>query len=394
MVVFRTMANEGEIRLGIIGMGNMGTSHARRVLAGEVPGLRLTAVADHHSDHLGDFGDAEVFGEGGDLIRSGAVDAVLIATPHYSHTTLGAEALEKGLHVLVEKPISVHKEDCEKLIAAYSGNPDQVFAAMFNQRTDHRYRKAKELIDSGELGALRRIDWVITTWFRSEAYYRSGGWRATWAGEGGGVLLNQCPHQLDLWQWLFGMPERVTARCQIGRFHEIEVEDSVTAMLEYADGTQGVFVTTTGEAPGVNRLEIAGDNGRLEITPSETIHYDRNETPAQQFLEESSSGFGKPGAWEVRIPTAGGGEQHVGILRNFADAILGRAELIAPAVEGIHSVELANAMLLSSFRDAPVRLPLDGADYAAELKKKIEGSTFQKKVDPNAGSADDFNQSF
>tara|TARA_R100000027_G_scaffold6505_2_gene5138 strand:+ start:4058 stop:5221 length:1164 start_codon:yes stop_codon:yes gene_type:complete len=387
------MAEHPDIRIGIIGIGNMGTAHSKSIQGGKVPGLKLTAIADREEKNRDKISDVKKFTEGSDLIQSGEIDAVLIATPHYSHTTLGIEALEKGLHVLVEKPISVHKEDCEKLISAYSGNSDQIFAAMFNQRTDFRYNKAREMIQSGELGKIHRLNWIITDWFRTENYYQSGGWRATWGGEGGGVLLNQCPHQLDLWQWLFGMPKRVTAQVQIGRFHDIEVEDSVTAMLEYDSGVQGVFITTTGEAPGVNRLEIVGDQGRLEISGEDTLKYFRNEVTSSKHLAEAKTGFSKPGCWDVTIPTKGKGEQHVGILKNFVGAIRGTEKLIAPAIEGIHSVELANAMLLSGFTQKTVDLPIDSAVYAAELKTRIENSTFQKKTVETTETGD-FSQSF
>lgn len=373
------MSSEKEIRLGIVGLGNMGLSHAGRIAGGEVPGLSLAAVADHKEESMARFPDIPHFPEASPMIASGEIDAILIATPHYSHTTIGIEALEAGLHVLVEKPISVHKQDCEKLISAYDPSNGRIFAAMFNQRTDPRYRKLKQLIDDGDLGPIQRINWVVTNWFRTEMYYRSGDWRATWGGEGGGVLLNQCPHNLDLWQWLFGMPDRVFARCQIGRFHDIEVEDSVSALLEYDNGVQGVFATTTGEAPGVNRLEVVGDNGIVEVR-DDGLYFTRTEQPVSRFSAESEVGFGKPPVWEIKIPTPGKGEQHLGILKNFAAAISGREELLAPAREGIHSVELANSMLLSSFRGAELRLPIDSGEYAAELKKKIESSTFVKKT--------------
>ncbi|MGE9291254.1 MAG: Gfo/Idh/MocA family protein [Puniceicoccales bacterium] len=387
------MAKNEDIRIGIIGAGNMGGDHARKIQSGKVPGLKLTAIADHKEELRNKFADVERFEEGSDLIQSDLIDAVLIATPHYAHTTLGIEALKKGLHVLVEKPISVHKEDCEKLIAAYDGNPKQVFAAMFNQRTDYRYQKARELIQSGELGTIRRLNWIITDWFRTEMYYKSGGWRATWGGEGGGVLLNQCPHQLDLWQWLFGMPSRVNASIQIGRFHNIEVEDSVTAVLDYESGVQGVFITTTGETPGVNRLEIVGDRGRLEISGGDTLKFERNEIPTDRYLKEAKTGFEKPPVWNVSIPTKGSGEQHLGILKNFVGAINGTEELIAPAVEGIHSVELANAMLLSGFTDSPIEMPINSAVYAAELKSRIENSTFVKET-VEVSDKSDFSKSF
>lgn len=384
-----------DIRLGVIGLGNMGNVHARAVLEGRVPGLRLAAVADGHPPRLKPYQGIAQFDSGEALIASGEADAVLIATSHYSHTPLGIATLEAGLHLLVEKPISVHKQDGEKLIAAYRPNSGQIFAAMFNQRTDLRYLKLRELIQSGALGEVRRIQWTITDWFRSEFYYQSGGWRATWAGEGGGVLLNQCPHNLDLWQWLFGMPERIIARCQLGRFHDIEVEDSVTALFEYSSGTQGVFVTSTGEAPGTNRLEVAGDNGKVVIEIGQNaIAFTRNEQPTPKFSRQSQKAFGPPPVWDVSIPIQGTGEQHLGILKNFAQAIRGEEKLIAPAQEGIHSVELANAMLLSSFRDAPVRLPLDAEEYAEELEKRVAESTFVKNAPAHETIASDFAKSF
>ncbi len=359
------------VRLGIIGLGNMGAAHAKTVLSDAVPGLTLAAVADRDPKRLEAYPDVAHFDDANALITSGTVDAILIATPHYSHTTLGIATLEAGLHVLVEKPISVHKQDCESLIAAYRPDSGQIFAAMFNQRTDPRYRKLKQLLDDGTLGTVQRINWIITDWFRTEYYYGSGDWRATWGGEGGGVLLNQCPHNLDIWQWCFGLPDRVTAQCQIGRFHDIEVEDSVTALLEYSSGVQGVFVTTTGEAPGTNRLEVVANNGKVVISNDQPgLQFTRNEVPTPQFSRASQTGFAKPETWDVTIPINTTGEQHLGILKNFTAAIQGTEPLIAPAVEGIHSVELANAMLLSSFRDQPITLPLDGADYAAELKKR------------------------
>ncbi len=389
------MSESSPVRIGIIGLGNMGTSHAKTILAGSVPDLELAAVADLDPARLEKYPDLERFEDAMALMSSGKVDAVLIATPHYSHTPLGVAALQAGLHVLVEKPISVHKQECEELIAAYRPESGQIFAAMFNQRTDPRYRKLRELIHDGTLGTIRRINWIITDWFRTESYYQSGGWRATWAGEGGGVLLNQCPHNLDLWQWLFGMPDRVIARCQIGRFHDIEVEDSVTAMLEYESGVQGVFVTTTGEAPGTNRLEVVAENGKIVISNDQPgLVFTRNERPSSAFSRESTSSFAKPDVWDVSIGVHGNGEQHLGILKNFTAAIRGEEALVAPAEDGIHSVELANAMLLSSFRDQPISIPVDGAEYAAELKKKIESSTFRKAEPTKTNSVDDFSKSF
>lgn len=357
------------LRLGIIGMGNMGAVHARHVLDGKVSRVHLAAVCDRNAQKTAPFAPARGFANVDALLQSGEVDAVLIATPHFDHTAAGIAALKAGVHVLVEKPISVHKADALRLLAAHT-NPRQVFAVMFNQRTDPRYRQVRQLIQSGELGAVRRINWTITDWFRTQAYYGSGGWRATWAGEGGGVLLNQSPHQLDLWWWLFGLPARVRASCQFGRFHAIEVEDSVTALLEYANGAQGVFTTTTGEAPGTNRLEIAADRGKV-IVEGSAVQWTRTDASVAEWCAKHPKGFEAPPTTQRDFAFANTGGQHVEILQNFVEAILDGQPVIAPAAEGLHSLELANAMLHSTFTNAPVTLPLDAAAYEIELHKKI-----------------------
>jgi predicted dehydrogenase len=382
-----------EVRLGIVGVGGMGGSHANNVLAGTVNRLRLAAVCDINPAQMTRFDPAvKRFERSEELIRSGEVDAILVATPHYFHTTIGMDALANGLHLLVEKPISVHKADCERLIQAAQKAKKQVFGAMFNQRTDPHYRKVRDLIQSGELGQLTRVNWIITNWFRTQHYYDSGGWRATWKGEGGGVLLNQCPHNLDLLQWLCGMPVRMRAFCQFGKWHEIEVEDQVTAYFEYANGATGVFITTTGEAPGTNRLEICGDRGKVVIENGE-VSFTRNTVPMHAFCRTAKSGFATPETWNIKIPVNNGGGQHNEILQNFTDAILDGTPLLAPAVEGINSVELANAMLQSSFTGKTVELPLDGAVYEKMLKKLIRDSRFEKKAGPK-GAAGDLSSSF
>ncbi|MDX2109283.1 MAG: Gfo/Idh/MocA family oxidoreductase [Verrucomicrobiota bacterium] len=386
-----------KVRIGIIGVGNMGSTHARSILANNIPGLELTALCDLNSDKLAAFPQVKHFSSSAELIRSGLVDAILVATPHYDHTTIGIDGLNEGLHVLVEKPLSVHKADCERMLTAYESRPkkSQVFGAMFNQRTDPHYQKVREMIQSGELGQIRRITWNITDWFRPYAYYASGGWRATWAGEGGGVLLNQCPHNLDLWWWMFGKPKTLKAWCKFGFYHDtIEVEDDVTAYMEYADGAKGVFMAATGEAPGSNRLEISAERGKLivDFGVGAGIKFIRNEVPTTEFSKTTKGHFSRPDTWNIDIPIRSNGEQHNGILKNFTNAILKGETLMAPAIEGIHSVELANAMLYSTFVDTTVNFPLDSAAYAVELKKKIAGSKLNKKVE--TGPAADFSSSF
>ena len=371
------------VRLGVVGLGNMGSTHIKGHLP-QLPRFELAAVCDTDPARMTPY-DVPCFERSESLIRSGLVDAVLVATPHYSHTTIGIDAMANGLHLLVEKPISVHKADAQRLIDAH--REGLVFAAMFNQRTDGRYRKVRELVQAGELGEIRRASWTITDWFRTAAYYASGGWRATWAGEGGGVLLNQCPHNLDLLQWMLGLPSKVTAHLGLGRFHDIEVEDQVTAYLEWPNGATGVFTTTTGEAPGTNRLEIAGDRGKL-VVEGDALTLWRTRVGVQEFLDTDPGGFSTPEVWKCEIPPAkGGGGQHVEILRNFGDAILDGTPLIAPAEEGIASVELANAMILSGLQNRTVELPLDAAEYEGVLKGLIAGSR-EKEAVVETGPAD------
>lgn len=362
------------LRLAIIGLGSMGATHANNVVAGKIPGAELTAVCDSRPDVLAAFAPAKPFTDYRALLKAGVADAVLIATPHFQHTAIGIAALEAGLHVLVEKPISVHKADCDRLLAAYRGREDrQVFAAMFNQRTLPVHQKLKAMLTAGEIGDVFRAQWTITNWFRTDAYYASAGWRATWAHEGGGVLLNQCPHNLDLFWWFLGDARAVRAHCHFGRHHRIEVEDEVTAYLELESGATGVFIASTGEAPGTNRLEIAGNRGRL-ILEDDKLSFLRTAVPVREFQRTSPERFGKPAVEPVAIEVALGADQHNAIIRNFVSAIRDGAPLIAPAVEGVHSVELANAMLLSTWLDRTITLPVDGALYEAELQKRIAAS--------------------
>jgi len=360
------------VRLGIIGLGVMGQSHARDILVGKIPRLRLAAVADNDPKRLAHYPGLPGFATDRELIASGLVDAVLIATPHYFHTGSGIAALRAGLHVLVEKPISVQRADCERLIAAHT-NRRLVFAVMFNQRGDPLYRKLRELVQGGALGAIRRVQWTVTNWFRPRCYYGLSAWRATWAGEGGGVLLNQCPHNLDLFSWIFGQPQRVRGFCAFGKYHDIEVEDDVTAYFELPGGATATFIASTGEAPGTNRLEVMAEKGRV-VAENGTLRFTRNLVPAAKFSRETKAPFSAPPTRERVFTFRDSGGQHVAILRNFTAAILRGAPLIAPAAEGIRSVELANAILLSSWTDKAVELPLDAALYARWLKRKIEAS--------------------
>jgi len=380
-----------KVRLGIIGMGNIGKHYAEYLLNGKVSRCELVAVCSTNTAPLKRYKPLKIFGDAEKLIHSGDVDAVIIATPHFQHTTLGIAAFQAGVHAMVEKPISAHKADAERLIAAHQEFPKVVFGGMFQLRTEPRYAKIQKLIRDGDLGESVRVNWMNTDWYRTEAYYSSGGWRATWKGEGGGVLLNQCLHNLDTLQWLCGMPRRVRGFCQLGRFHEIEVEDSATVHLEWANGATGLFVSSTGETPGTNRFEIIGTRGKL-VLENNRLTFTRNAVDMIEFSRTANQGFSKPDATNAEIPFENATLPHATMTQNFVNAILEGERLIAPGEEGIHSVELANAMVYSSLIDQTVDLPMDGAKWEKKLNQLIAESRFEKKVVKVA--AEDFASSF
>ena len=375
---------ERKIRLGIIGAGNMGSAHIRSIQAGRSPEIEVAAVADRKEARRAWAAeatpDAAIFAEGRELIHSGACEAVLIAVPHYQHPPLAVEAFEAGLHVMCEKPAGVYTLQVREMIAAADRHPELTFGMMFNQRTNCVYRRMKELIASGVIGEMKRMNWIVTDWYRPQFYYDSGAWRATWAGEGGGVLLNQCPHQLDLLQWLCGLPARVHAFTHEGKWHDIEVEDDVTAYLEFANGATGVFITTTADAPGTNRLEITGTKGRL-ICENDMLRYDQLEEDERAWCVACRDGFAKPGCKAVPVETDGRNEQHPAVLNAFSGHILRGEPLVADGREGIRALMLSNAIHLSGWTGETVYLPIDEQRFLNLLNKRRASSRFKVDAD-------------
>ncbi len=381
------------VRLGLIGVGNIGAHHAEYLLANKVNRCQLVGVCARSADKLVKYAQRAVktFTNAEQFLKSGEIDAVIIATPHYEHTSLGITALEAGLHVMVEKPISAHKADAERLIAVRKKHPKLVFGAMFQLRTESRYAEIKKLLTEGHLGEITRFSWIVTDWFRTEAYYLSGGWRATWRGEGGGVLINQCLHQLDMLQWLLGMPTRVRSFVKLGRYHNIEVEDDVTAYLEFKNGANGVFISTTGEAPGTNRFEIVGTMGKL-VLENDKLNFTRNEVSMNEQSKTAKLGFQKPETSKIEVPISIEPAQHAVLMQNFTDAILDGVPLISPGEDGVNSIELANVLLYSGLINQTVEMPMDSVAYEKKLQELIANSRFEKKVVQI--SNEDFTSSF
>lgn len=369
-----------KVRFGIIGVGNMGSGHSKNLLAGKVENGVLAAVCDLKQsklDAIKALDGAEnvaTFKDYKEMLNSGLIDVVIVAVPHYYHPPIVIDALNAGINAISEKPAGVYTKQVKEMNAV-AEKSDKLFGMMFNQRTNCIYRKMREMVQNGELGDIKRVNWIITDWYRTQDYYDSGDWRATWKGEGGGVLFNQCPHQIDLLQWIVGMlPSKVHSFCHFGKWHDIEVEDDVTAYMEFPNGATGVFVTTTADAPGTNRFEITGTKGRLvcnaEKWGKEILTFDKLEVDEREHCK-NAKGFAAPKYETIDVETDGKNDQHVGILNNFANAVLGIEPLFVKGVEGINGVEMMDAMMLSTWLGKEVTLPIDDDLYLSELNKRI-----------------------
>ena len=374
-----------KLRVGIIGIGNMGSSHAKNLFEGKVPEMELAALCDHNPERLewakGEFGDKVRLFETSDEFYQNAelMDVVVVAVPHYDHPRLVIEGFEHGLHVITEKPAGVYTRQVREMNEA-AAKSDKKFGIMYNQRTNSVYQKVRDLVQSGELGDLKRMVWIITSWYRPQSYHDSSEWRSTWSGEGGGVLLNQDPHQLDMWQWIVGMPTRIRAFASYGKYYNIEVEDDVTAYAEYENGMTATFITTTGETPGTNRLEISGTRGKV-VVEDDTITFYRNRTDEREFNRTWEGGFGGPEVWKCAVPVSGENPQHIGIFKDFASAVLHGTPMLAPGEEGILGLTISNAIHLSDWTGDWVELDtLDENRFYDILQDKIKNSTFKKTV--------------
>ncbi len=369
-----------KLKVGIIGIGNMGSGHAGNIRDGRCPELELVAIADINPQKL-ERAKGQCYGEqvhyfdtAEAMLDSGLVEACIVAVPHYDHAKYAIECMKRSIHVMVEKPAGVYTKQVREMNAEAAKHPQVRFGMMFNQRTNCLYRKLRELVQSGNYGEIRRTNWIITDWYRPQAYYNSGEWRATWSGEGGGVLLNQCPHQLDLWQWICGMPVKVDAHLHYGKWHDVEVEDDVTAYVEYANGATGVFITTTGDAHGTNRFEIQMDKAKFVVENGQLWMTEYTMTEPE-FSATNTEPFGcVPVSSAGAVETDGDNLQHVGVLNAWAAAILHGGDLVAEGAEGLRGLTLSNAMHLSAFLGRPVEIPFDEELYYEELMKRVATS--------------------
>jgi predicted dehydrogenase len=375
-----------KVRVGIVGLGGQGLAYADLIADGLIPDMALGAAFDvdiaKEQVAKSKYPGVPFYSDYGDLLDSGDVNAVIICVPHYLHPELGIAALKHDIHVLIEKPAGVYTKQVNELNAVAAGKPELTFAIMFNQRNNPLYREIKEIVSSGQIGEIRHTSWIITTWWRPQVYYDQSAWRGTWGGEGGGVLVNQAPHQLDLWQWICGVPQSVFGKVAYGFRRNIAVEDEVTALVDYGGGATGVLVTATHDLVGTDRLEILGDSGKIVVENSRTARVTRLREPERQLGE----GIDMPTVWrllsgqqdteayytsEVLEFELTSDKGHAGVLENFAANMLSDEPLIAPGAEGLNGVRLANAIYLSSWKGAEVSLDFDDEEYLSELNRRI-----------------------
>ena len=376
-----------KIRFGIVGLGNQGSYYTAKLFKeGKIENGEITALCDINQAKLDRAVEimenkATAFTDYKEMLDSGLCDAVIVTTPHYIHPEIVIECLNRGINVISDKPAGVYTKQV-RLMNEVAKNSKAHFSVLFNQRTNCVYRKMKEIIATGGIGELQRVNWIITNWYRTQNYYDSGSWRATWRGEGGGVLINQSPHQIDLIQWIVGeMPKTVRGFCGYGKWHDVEVEDEVTAFFEYENGATGIFITTTGEAPGSNRLEISGTKGKLLCENDKLLWYKLSED-SMEWARTCPEGFTTPPMETIEVETDGKNEQHAGIINNFANSLLGLEEFFVDGTEGIHGVELMNAMELSGWKNGEkIVLPIDEEEYLRELNSRIKTSRLKEADD-------------
>lgn len=361
------------IKFGVIGIGGMGANHANLLLNNRIKNASLSAICDTNEFFLKNFPDIPCYTNASEIFNKKIIDVAIISTPHGSHISLGKQALENHIDVIIEKPLAVTTRQCKDFIN-FAKKCTAKFGIMLNQRTNPAFIKLKEMINKGELGKIHRYQWTITDWFRTNYYYNISDWRATWRGEGGGVLMNQSIHQLDLCQWLFGMPDSLYTDMRLGHFHDIEVEDDVTSIMKYKDGLKGIFTTTTGESPGVNRLEIASDYG-LVVFENNMINWKKVTDSTTNFIKNSNTLFDMPVVETFNFEFPNEEDEHIEhsrIIQNFTNFLLGQEELYVPGDQGLNSVELINAMILSGLEEKEIKLPLNEKIYENKINDLIK----------------------
>ncbi len=379
-----------DIRTVVIGFGGMGSKYVEILAKGQIQGMSLQGVccrnAAGQQKLKEQYPQAVIYQNVEDTFAHAEdFDAVVIVTPHDTHVEIGTKAFAHGKHVICDKPAGVSTREVREFLAAK--RKDTAFAMMFNTRTTPAFQKAKEILDQGGLGKVTRAIWTCNTWFRSSCYHQSAPWRSSWSGERGGLLINQCQHFLDIWQWLLGMPDAVDASIDFGKYNNFAVDDSVDLRFFYNNengengmgqtrrfpGLRGSFLSASGEHPGVNRLEIWGTGGRLTVEGGKTLTLDRNDVDIRDFCRDNEEIYAVPPHHLEQIEVGTEEQPYVVMFQNFSDHIHKGTPLLAPGEEGLNSMMLANASYLSAWQHRLLELPIDDGLYEVMLEQRISG---------------------
>ena len=358
------MSNVDSLRYVVIGVAaSIFPSHRRAQLA---EGINVVAACDNRAEP-GKQRAAEIgcafYEDYRAMLAETKPDVAIIVTPHPLHPSIAIDCLRAGCHVLVEKPMAIDVASADRMVAE-ADTCGRTLAINFQHRLRPAVEKARQLVVEGAIGALVRT-LSIEPWFRTAYYYRTADWRAKWTSEGGGVLLNQAPHTLDILCHLAGLPRKVWGWTRT-RYHSIQVEDTAQAMFEYPNGAPGYLTVSTVEVGVAPHLQIIGEKGAIELVGNQLTIY-RSTPSSREYMLTSAEMFGKPetSSETLEIPDTSGA--HLAVYRDFKAALRDGRQPRCNGREGIMSLELANAITLSSYADRAVTLPLDRAAYSELL---------------------------
>lgn len=370
------MENE-KVRAVVIGFGGMGRQYVSMIHEGQIEGMELAGVCCRNAAGQAEikslYPKANIYRDvAATFEHAGEFDAVVIVTPHTTHVEIGKMAAKAGKHILMDKPAGVTTKEVKELIAA-AHKAGISFSMIFNTRFSGAYEKVKEMLLEGTAGKLVRAVWICNTWYRTPAYHRSAPWRSTWKGECGGLLINQCQHYLDIWQWLLGMPDQVYASVDYGKYNDFTVDDSVDLQFFYENGLHGTFISASGETPSVNRLELWGTKGRLCLKDGVKLTFDENVMSTEEFARVNTDIYGKLDHRIREISVKPQGETgYRRLFQNFTDHIRKGVPLLTDGNDGLRTLTLANGAYLSSWLGRKVDFPIDDDEYARRLEEKAE----------------------
>ena len=368
------------MKLGIAGIGVIGESYLKLFKEGRIKEGEVAAVASRNTQRVEkileklNLQEVRVYGSLKEMLEKESLSGVIITTPHKLHVSMMKEALQMGVSVLTDKPLSSTRKEAEEMAVFAKDYPDLVKGVLFNKRANPIHKEIKKIIESGELGILRRALYEVTDYYRSHRYYEESGWRGTYEEEGGGVLMNQAVHQMDLLTWFTDLPKEVMAFLKEGSHRPMTTENDAYLHLFYEGGGVGHFITSTHESPGVHRLELSFDQGQILMENEKTLKITKLQEPEEDFSRKTETLFAHvPGTLEVKeFEPLEDKEEHVRTIENFIRAIEGKEKIQSSLEEAVKSITLVNAAYLSHFTGKKGAMDFSLEEYDRELHRKIQ----------------------